>query len=223
MCEPVRGGVGVYLFLTTVPQCTVFLQYYYYFVAGLVGKGYRPWWRVYITTFQLTQFVSVFVNIFVWYYISLENPKFNLSWPFLTYDSSKCSGDVWVVNFSQSVNVSFLFLFGQFFVANYLYVNWHLHATRQSECFFFPPGLCPCCVGVHAVGCWTHAARRARRRRMPRRPSKLSTLAACPGVSTRSTPTQPCALGGTCFRRRSVLARVLFHHLVTSNVRRRLT
>lgn len=40
-------------------------QYYYYFKASL-SKGYRPWWRKYITTFQLVQFVTVFFNIFVW-------------------------------------------------------------------------------------------------------------------------------------------------------------
>lgn len=55
--------------------------------------------------------------------ISLRNPRFVAEAPFLVFDSSDCSGDWWVVVFAQAVNVSFLFLFGQFYVSNYLCVG----------------------------------------------------------------------------------------------------
>ncbi len=40
--------------------------------------------------------------------------------PFHAYDESVCPGNVNVVFFSQAINVSFLYLFGAFYIKSYL-------------------------------------------------------------------------------------------------------
>ena len=42
-----------------------------------------------------------------------------LAYPFIEFDASLCAGPVWVSAFSQAVNVSFLYLFGEFYARSY--------------------------------------------------------------------------------------------------------
>lgn len=75
--------------------------------------------------------------------MSLVNPRLGSTFPFLEFDSSECAGETWVVTFAQTVNVSFLFLFGQFYVSNYLCVPWCCHLVTCC--------LRSCCVVLRRV------------------------------------------------------------------------
>lgn len=101
-----------------VVNTAVHIVMYSYYYLRIVNPGKDYWWKAHITQFQLLQFLSVFINIFVWFYISMTGIKFTDTG--LTYESSRCSGDVPVVVYAQTINTSFLFLFGNFYVQTYL-------------------------------------------------------------------------------------------------------
>eukprot|EP00730_Choanoeca_flexa_P014069 TRINITY_DN6015_c0_g1_i1.p1 TRINITY_DN6015_c0_g1~~TRINITY_DN6015_c0_g1_i1.p1 ORF type:complete len:327 (+),score=64.22 TRINITY_DN6015_c0_g1_i1:59-982(+) len=91
---------------------------YYYFKCQ--AKGIRVWWKQWLTTGQLTQFSTVFGLIFVWMAVSLKGLSISAEAPFVHYTSSNCTGEPWAVFFSQSINVSYLYLFGSLFVTLYM-------------------------------------------------------------------------------------------------------
>lgn len=77
----------------------VHIWMYYYFAQ--TALGYKPWWKAVMTGGQLVQFFSVFVAIAGW---------------FVARSSLSCAGEEWAGWFSFLVNLSFLYLFGNFFV-----------------------------------------------------------------------------------------------------------
>eukprot|EP00003_Mantamonas_plastica_P003760 TRINITY_DN12952_c0_g1_i2.p1 TRINITY_DN12952_c0_g1~~TRINITY_DN12952_c0_g1_i2.p1 ORF type:complete len:291 (+),score=84.17 TRINITY_DN12952_c0_g1_i2:43-873(+) len=77
------------------------IMYYYYY---LISNGIKPWWKMYITAIQITQFVASFV----------------LSVPYLYYvynEEGGCDGFYGFV-FSAVVNFTFLVQFIQLYLAN---------------------------------------------------------------------------------------------------------
>jgi len=102
-------------------------MYFYYFSSS--AFDHRPWWKRYLTSVQILQFFSVFVCIwwFCYYYV-LDVP--HLRWHTGTHASlvdylpslefrRGCKGAPWVIAFAQSVNVSFLLLFINFYFQSY--------------------------------------------------------------------------------------------------------
>lgn len=78
-------------------------MYFYYAVSTM---GYNPWWKKYITVFQIVQFVTdITANTIGFYY-------------HFTTDHA-CSGSLASWSFGQGVLVSFLVLFLNFFSKTY--------------------------------------------------------------------------------------------------------
>jgi len=79
-------------------------MYYYYYVAT---KNIHPWWKKYLTTGQITQFISLIFWTSAWLYVHF----------FMT--NKACAGDTNIVLFTQGVNFSFLLLFINFYLQTY--------------------------------------------------------------------------------------------------------
>ena len=108
------------------------LMYYYYAILSL---GYTVWWKKYVTTMQLIQFISVFVVICIWFWRSVSHYSLQLA---IDYDRTRhvsmfvpsirfqqgkiandCAGTLGIGFVSQIVNVSFLVLFALFYARTY--------------------------------------------------------------------------------------------------------
>lgn len=90
-----------------------FFMYYYY---GMASLGRQVWWKKYLTTCQIVQFV---VDVFACS-LSLalrHNAEARMNWfPGNTW----CGGDYWGAYFGIGLLFSYLVLFVQFFIATYL-------------------------------------------------------------------------------------------------------
>jgi fatty acid elongase 3 len=80
------------------------IMYYYYYKAEL---GIQIWWKKYITTIQIIQF--------------LWDMSWHLGWYFLTarLPPNTCAGTMFGFHFSNFVILSFLFLFIHFYIQTY--------------------------------------------------------------------------------------------------------
>jgi len=78
-------------------------MYYYYFVSTM---GIHPWWKKYITTGQIVQFIAG---------LSFATPQFYLYYT----TNGNCGGDIRLAWISQIVATSFLFLFINFYIKTY--------------------------------------------------------------------------------------------------------
>jgi fatty acid elongase 3 len=90
---------------------------YYYFSISALGRS--VWWKKYLTAGQLVQFSTVFLVCQAWIVNSLQGDDvrwYNPIGAFTSHSSSRCAGKAWTVYASQAVNVSFLLLFGAFFL-----------------------------------------------------------------------------------------------------------
>jgi len=80
------------------------LMYYYYMITTL---GYSVWWKQYLTMMQIVQF---FFDLFV-------------TWPHLlflrAFNIHECRGSMATVYFGQSIGISFVYLFTEFYVKSY--------------------------------------------------------------------------------------------------------
>jgi fatty acid elongase 3 len=78
-------------------------MYYYYFVSTM---GYSPWWKRYITSGQIVQFVAgiLYATVQLYEYYATNG---------------NCGGDIRFAWVSQGVALSFLFLFINFYVQTY--------------------------------------------------------------------------------------------------------
>jgi len=79
-------------------------MYYYYMITTL---GYTVWWKQYLTMMQIVQF---FFDLFV-------------TWPHLlflrAFNIHECRGSMNTVYFGQTVGISFVYLFTEFYVKSY--------------------------------------------------------------------------------------------------------
>jgi fatty acid elongase 3 len=92
-------------FLSQTVNCFVHIPMYYYY--WMSSMGYQNiWWKKYITSLQIFQFVTTIGINCYWIYC------------YLTYDKP-CSGPVSVFFLGQGILVTFLFLFIDFFNKNY--------------------------------------------------------------------------------------------------------
>eukprot|EP00049_Salpingoeca_infusionum_P019205 m.360780 g.360780 ORF g.360780 m.360780 type:complete len:311 (-) comp19164_c0_seq1:256-1188(-) len=91
---------------------------YYYF--GCQALGIKIWWKKYITTGQLVQFGSVFILMTLFMVYGWEELQFMSTFPFVYPKEEKCHSESWTLIFSQIINTSFLYLFGDLFVRLYL-------------------------------------------------------------------------------------------------------
>jgi len=96
---------------------------YYYYAASI--WGYKFWWKRYLTGMQLTQFYSVFINIWIFLYVCISysnnwkwSDLLNMSKPWY-HVNGYCTGDLRIVIFSQLVNMSFIALFLDFYIKSY--------------------------------------------------------------------------------------------------------
>jgi len=97
------------------------LMYYYYTISTF---GYNPWWKKHLTALQIFQFVNGFVYTLTFFYYYLDDFKITFSepsiLPIVTFTQG-CTGDLRIVLLMFSVNCSFLVLFSQFFIENYIF------------------------------------------------------------------------------------------------------
>ncbi|KAI9284879.1 ELO family [Umbelopsis sp. AD052] len=87
------------------------LMYYYY---ACTAAGYRIWWKKYLTTLQITQFV---IDLFVIYFCSY-NYFTSTFWPFMPYYDN-CAGEEIAASFGTFLLTSYLFLFISFYRKTY--------------------------------------------------------------------------------------------------------
>lgn len=73
----------------------------YAYFAGSAGWGYVPWWKNVLTMGQISQFILVFVSIWLFFGARLQGYQ--------------CQADNGVIWFSMVVNLMFLYLFVKFF------------------------------------------------------------------------------------------------------------
>ena len=78
-------------------------MYYYYLVQSL---GQDVWWKKYVTTMQIVQFVLDVIVIGQWFL-----------WKYLY--GYNCSGSLPGISFAMAILLYFLFLFSQFFIKTY--------------------------------------------------------------------------------------------------------
>jgi len=96
---------------------------YYYYAASI--WGYKFWWKKYITSLQLTQFFSVFINIWIFLFVSMQYSNVWQWGDMINFDKSwnsvqgYCAGDLRTVVFSQIVNITFILLFLNFYSKTY--------------------------------------------------------------------------------------------------------
>ena len=88
------------------------LMYFYY---GATSAGYKIWWKKYLTTMQITQFViDLFVVYFASYNLFVSRHASN-TLPYCT----ECSGTEGAAVFGCALLTSYLFLFIAFYKATY--------------------------------------------------------------------------------------------------------
>ena len=120
------------------------LMYYYYWIT-LVYPGIKIWWKKYLTQLQIFQFFSVFVMIFVWFALCVENNYqttqiiadikndsifdqtamvVSQSWnnfkAWYFQETPHCSSEFWINVTAQCLTITFLYLFISFFINSYL-------------------------------------------------------------------------------------------------------
>lgn len=85
-----NGGVHIFM-------------YFYYMISAM---GFNPWWKRYVTSIQIVQFVIdlIIPQLYVWYFY---------------VDGIQCSGDMKAFYFGELVIVSFLLLFVNFYKTSY--------------------------------------------------------------------------------------------------------
>ncbi|KAI5452552.1 Fatty acyl-CoA elongase/Polyunsaturated fatty acid specific elongation enzyme [Naganishia albida] len=88
----------------------VIMYYYYYATAG----GAKIWWKKYLTTLQITQFV---IDLFVTYFASYTHFAM-VRFPFLP-NMGDCAGSESAALFGTGLLTSYLFLFIAFYRATY--------------------------------------------------------------------------------------------------------
>lgn len=88
----------------------VIMYYYYYATAG----GAKIWWKKYLTTMQITQFV---IDLFVTYFASYTHFAM-VRFPFLP-NMGDCAGSESAALFGTGLLTSYLFLFIAFYRATY--------------------------------------------------------------------------------------------------------
>ncbi|EDQ87654.1 uncharacterized protein MONBRDRAFT_33213 [Monosiga brevicollis MX1] len=99
-----------------VVNATVHTFMYYYF--GCQALGVRVWWKKWLTTGQLVQFGTVFMLLVVYMRVGFVQVEYGSAYPFLRVQN-RCQGEAWAPIFSQLINVTFLYLFGELFVRLY--------------------------------------------------------------------------------------------------------
>ncbi|TIB33607.1 hypothetical protein E3P86_02965 [Wallemia ichthyophaga] len=86
----------------------VLMYYYYYATAG----GARIWWKKYLTTMQITQFI---IDIFIVYFATYQHYGYRWGWPHV----GDCTGSRFAAFCGCGLLTSYLFLFIAFYVKTY--------------------------------------------------------------------------------------------------------
>lgn len=91
------------------------IMYFYYMVAAM-GPEYQKyiWWKKYLTTFQMVQFVAIFIHQFQLLFVECNYPKSFMVWIALH-------------------GVLFLFLFSNFYKQRYTPAEKAAHKTARDE------------------------------------------------------------------------------------------
>eukprot|EP01117_Protostelium_nocturnum_P007841 TRINITY_DN2806_c0_g1_i1.p1 TRINITY_DN2806_c0_g1~~TRINITY_DN2806_c0_g1_i1.p1 ORF type:complete len:281 (+),score=89.10 TRINITY_DN2806_c0_g1_i1:90-932(+) len=99
-----QHGCGIQWIATTA-NCAVHVPMYFYYACSTFG--YSPWWKKYLTTFQIVQFVIDLTanSVGLWIY---------------TQNRSDCCGNIYAWLFGQFVLLSFLILFINFYRKTYV-------------------------------------------------------------------------------------------------------
>ncbi|TIA87685.1 hypothetical protein E3P99_03027 [Wallemia hederae] len=86
----------------------VLMYYYYYATAG----GAKIWWKKYLTTMQITQFI---IDIFIVYFATYQHYGYRWGWPHV----GDCTGSRFAAFCGCGLLTSYLFLFIAFYIKTY--------------------------------------------------------------------------------------------------------
>lgn len=86
-------------------NCIIHVFMYFYYAAAAAVQ-YNPWWKKWLTSAQIVQFIMVFGVIIAFFF-------------YRDYLGHPCQGDTAIIWLSQAVNLVFLFFFVKFFVESY--------------------------------------------------------------------------------------------------------
>eukprot|EP01117_Protostelium_nocturnum_P002035 TRINITY_DN12689_c0_g2_i1.p1 TRINITY_DN12689_c0_g2~~TRINITY_DN12689_c0_g2_i1.p1 ORF type:complete len:283 (-),score=51.18 TRINITY_DN12689_c0_g2_i1:77-925(-) len=95
----------------TLNLCVHVVMYYYYFKTA---QGVRVWWKEYLTSMQITQFV---IDLAVIYFV-VYNRYTHIHFPHLPH-VGRCDGGDGAALFGASLLTSYLFLFINFYIQTY--------------------------------------------------------------------------------------------------------
>merc|ERR1711939_31769 len=106
-----NGRTSVSWVVITLNLFVHVLMYYYYF---MTAAGYKIWWKKYLTTLQITQFV---IDLFTVYFASYSyfSATYWPTWPTM----GSCAGTEGAAIFGCALLTSYLFLFIAFYKATY--------------------------------------------------------------------------------------------------------
>ncbi|KAJ2664709.1 Fatty acyl-CoA elongase/Polyunsaturated fatty acid specific elongation enzyme [Coemansia sp. RSA 1200] len=111
--EELLGRVSVAWIICSINLMVHVIMYYYYFMASC---GKRMWWKEYLTTFQIVQFV---VDLFLCYFCLYTHVTFHAVVP-LPSIGADCRGTRLAAYYGCVLLSSYLLLFVQFFIKTYL-------------------------------------------------------------------------------------------------------
>ncbi|GAA6036923.1 hypothetical protein JCM8097_006356 [Rhodosporidiobolus ruineniae] len=106
-----NGRTSVSWVVITLNLFVHVLMYYYYF---MTAAGYKIWWKKYLTTLQITQFV---IDLFTVYFASYSyfSATYWPTWPTM----GSCAGTEGAAIFGCALLTSYLFLFIAFYKKTY--------------------------------------------------------------------------------------------------------
>ncbi|GAA6001722.1 hypothetical protein JCM10207_002283 [Rhodosporidiobolus poonsookiae] len=106
-----NGRTSVSWVVITLNLFVHVLMYYYYF---MTAAGYKIWWKKYLTTLQITQFV---IDLFTVYFASYSyfSATYWPTWPTM----GSCAGTEGAAIFGCALLTSYLFLFIAFYQKTY--------------------------------------------------------------------------------------------------------
>jgi len=106
------GRVSISWFVITINLAVHVIMYYYYARTSVIKK--RVWWKQYLTTMQIVQFI---IDIIVIYAVLIANNLYKINPNFIF--SYPCSGNGFAHFFGCIIVTSYLFLFIDFFKKTY--------------------------------------------------------------------------------------------------------
>jgi len=93
-----------------------FFMYMYYALSTL---KYDVWWKKYLTSSQIIQFITGIFYVSVYFYYYFNDLRFSRTSPYFITWKKGCGGDLSPALVAYSINITFLYLFIKFYYETY--------------------------------------------------------------------------------------------------------